>query len=706
MMSTLAVGSSVARRAACLALLAIVSCVDDAPLPIEVGADGALRLRLSSSPRIEISGLVLRLHDGERWLGPAELGAPSLVGVDRDLSYAVRGGALDGARLELRLTPPAAGAPLRIEPRLVAPAGHDVTVSALELSVPEGGVELPGLREQLLFLQHGYQSWSFTGVVRLQAPFAAATAARGETALLDGLGDPVQAQLGVGWWFGLLASAPGAGSLVVGAAQAERWRTAILPSLPAAGRAGLTVRVGTLEERLVVPAGGTPALEPLLLVAGADATATLQRYVAAVAARTSPLRDAPVASPTGWWSWNAFFDAVTEARVLDHAALLKGELEALGFGLVELDDGYEQRWGEWETTDAQRFPSGLSGLAQQVRASGLAFGLWLAPLLVDEQAPLALDHPAWFVQDANGAPLRHTQLGVPRPCLVLDPTHPEAAAHLTGLFQRLSQAGVSLFKLDFLYAGALPGRRHRADVTGIEALRLALQIARAAAPAAHFNLCGMPVLPAVGRGHSLRMGPDVAFKGVAQGFGQLAHEARNVMLRGVLDPLIRNDPDQVLVGAALTLDEARASATLAALTGFYAAGDDLTTLGAERLALLTSPELLRIARRSRSAVPRDLLSTAGDQIFGSPLTDLGLYTNQPRTAVPAAFHLVGGSGEPDLLALFNWSGEAQTLDVDLAALGRAGAAVREIWDGRSLSGPRLSLSLRPHAVALLELTPR
>jgi len=463
------------------------------------------------------------------------------------------------------------------------------------------------------------------------------------------------------------------------------------------------VRMGSADEPRRVARGGALALEPLLLLAGDDATETLQRYVEGVALRTSALRDTGVVEPTGWWSWNAFFDEITEQRVLDHAALLRDKLRDRGFTLLEIDDGYEVRWGDWEETNPQRFPAGLAPVVQQVRALGLGVGLWLAPFLVDEQSPIATAHPQWFVRDSQDRPLRHTQLGVPRPCLVLDPTHPEAADHLRSLVGRLRAAGVTLLKLDFLYAAALPGRRHREEVTGTEALRLGLRLIHDAAPDAHLNLCGMPVLPAVGRGHSLRTGADIAFKGTTQGLGQLAHAARNVMTRAALDPLIRNDPDQVLVRAPLTVDEARVAATLAALTGFYAAGDDLTTLPSDRLEILTRPELLAIARAGRSALPRELLAEASDQVHASPLVDLGIYTNEPRTAAPTRFHLHGA--EADHLALFNWSSEPRSMEVDLATLGLAGARVREIWEGRALAGPRVTLTLRPHSTALLEIIP-
>jgi hypothetical protein len=82
-----------------------------------------------------------------------------------------------------------------------------------------------------------------------------------------------------------------------------------------------------------------------------------------------------------------------------------------------------------------------------------------------------------------------------------------------------------------------------------------------------------------------------------------------------------NDPDAFTVSkqvieereiqAPLTLSEAEVSIALAAVSGgMFEIGDDLPTLGADadRVALVTNPDLLRIAKLGRAAIPLDLLS--------------------------------------------------------------------------------------------------
>jgi len=685
-----------------LLLLLLAACSDQSSptTRLAVGAGGRIDLAFGvGDPPVELRGMSFRLRTRDRWLVPADFAPPESRVEGPVVTVTYPGGPAEGPkRVELLFD--LADGLAQLRPSVTA-GDVALEVEALELTCAD--LRLPGLADQLLFLQHGYQSWSFTGALRLRAPFRSPLDEMGHSALRAGLGDPVHTRKGVGWWVGLLAADSEGPALVAGAVTARRRRTAILPSLPAHGLGALVLRVGTAGEQVEIPAGKSAELETLVFVADERPTRSLERYASQVALHEQSLRQEKTTDPTGWWSWNIFFDQVTEQQVLDHATLLRDRLEPHGFSLVMLDDGYEKLWGEWESTDPVRFPSGLAGLSQKVRAMGPSIGLWLAPFLVDETTSLAQAHPDWFVQDpTTGKPLQHVQLGVRGTNLVLDPTHPGASGHLKGLFGRLVQQGFSLFKLDFLYAGALPGHRQQA-VTGTEALRLGLELVRKAAPAAHINLCGMPVLPAVGRGHSLRFGPDVAFSVAPQGLGQVAHEARNVMARAFLDPLIRSDPDQALVRPPLTLDEARIAATLAAMTGFYSSGDDLTSLDTDRMGLLTDPTLLQIARRGRSAMPLDLLQPSSDEVYISPLTDPGLWSNKPRSVPPSRFYL---AGEPAYLALFNWTTTTHKLEVDLATLGHAGAKLREVWSNRGLTveRSRLELELSPHSVALVELT--
>ena len=695
----------------CSLLLAACSETADPEALVSLQEDGNLRLQLPGTSGVALHGLTFRVKVLKGWITAGDFGSPTLTSAGELYTITYSGGPSGGPGVvKLKVWTPASDeGSLRVQAVLTAPASSSFQLSALELVVPAGGVKMPGLGSEMLFLNNGYQSWSFTGVLRLAAPFSSPAAGDEALAFKAGDGDPTYEKAGVGWWFGLLAPGKAGPCLVAGAASAKYRRAVVLPTLSAAGKAGLTLRTGTSGELTTVAAGASARLDDMVLAAARRPDDALDAYTAEVARQTgsAALRAAKVADPTGWWSWNIFFDKVTEKQVLDHADILKTQLKSKGFGLIELDDGYEKLWGDWEATDTARFPSGLDGLVKKVKARGLAMGLWMAPFLVDQRSKLVKDHPEWFVKKAGGGPpLTHQQLGVDGTMQVLDPTHPGAAKHLGDLFGRLVKSGYTLFKLDFLYAGALTGVRHEPGVTGIEALGRGLEIMRKAAPEpAHINLCGMPLLPAVGRGHSLRFGTDIVFAQLKPGFVLVAHEARNVMLRGFFDTLIRNDPDQALVRSPLSANEARVAATLTAMTGFHSSGDDLTKLPKQRLAMVTHPDLLAVARLARSARAADLLEAVSPGVIQSPILDTGLMLNDPRTVPPSRF-LLKKSSSVAYLALFNWQAASRQATVDLAALGYPGARVKEVWSSKDLIPAKdiLNVSLATHSVALLMIT--
>ena len=667
-------------------------------------AEGKLRLVVSTAPRVELSGVGFRLVTGAGTLDPSHFGAP-VVGTkgqpERVNFEGPAGSGVAGLAVAATRTG-ASGATVRLETTVTAAPGKELSLRSFELVVPPGGVTLEGLGAEVRMLQNGYQSWSFTGGVALRAPFNSPVDKERSLLANGGSGDPLQERLGISWWFGSLSPSANGPALTVGATSSERWRTAVLPRLPSAGRLGVSVVQGTSGDPITVPAGGAVTLEGLALAAAPTVRAAMAGYVAAVAERTPPLAPKPTVSPMGWWSWNVFFDDVTEKQVKDHAKLLADKLATKGFKLIELDDGYQTKWGLWEENHPTRFPSGLASLVKEIKGKGLHAGLWLAPFLVDTSTELAKKHLDWFVKDRQGNPLVHRQIGVESATHVLDPTNPEAAKHLKGVFARLSALGIEWFKLDFLYAGALPGKRKDPKVTGIEALRLGLKQIHEAAPKAHINLCGMPVLPAIGRGHSLRFGTDIAFKGMKLGQKQIVHEARNVMLRSYLDPLIRNDPDQVLVRNPLTDSQARSAATLGAMTGFYTAGDDLTALAQDRLALLTHTTLLEIAGLRRSAVALDPLSVVGEVIW-TPVLDPGKGAD-PATAAPTQFFL---RKDPvrSWLAVFNWSSKTRQQTVDVKGLQPGLRTIRDVWRKLDLPLPSdgLEIGIPARDVVLLEL---
>jgi alpha-galactosidase len=212
------------------------------------------------------------------------------------------------------------------------------------------------------------------------------------------------------------------------------------------------------------------------------------------------------AIPPGWCSWSCYFSRVTEQDVYENvdAAVRR----SVPIAIVQIDHGYETDIGDWLDT-APGFGS-LQRVAQRIRSASMQPGIWSAPFLVGPSSSVAMRHPDWLVRDAD-AGLHWNQR-----MRILDVTHPAAAEHLAGVYRTLSDWGFSYHKVDFLYAGAIEGRRH-SDCSGLDAYREGLRLVRAAiGPDALLLACGAPVLPSIGLCDAMRVGPDVLPEGRGQ----------------------------------------------------------------------------------------------------------------------------------------------------------------------------------------------
>lgn len=227
----------------------------------------------------------------------------------------------------------------------------------------------------------------------------------------------------------------------------------------------------------------------------------------------------PRAAPTAWCSWYQYYLDVTEDDIIENLAAVADR--ELPVDVIQIDDGWQAGVGDWLNL-SPRFSS-LTDLAARIHDGGRRAGIWLAPFTVTADSVLAREHPDWLVGAAGwnwGQDLRGVDL-----------THPGLRGYLREAFARLTAAGFDYFKLDFLYSGALPGRRH-GDVSAVSAYRSGLQLVRESiGPAGYLLGCGAPILPSVGLVDAMRIGPDTdnptfAEPGAAALRGELATVAR------------------------------------------------------------------------------------------------------------------------------------------------------------------------------------
>ena len=205
-------------------------------------------------------------------------------------------------------------------------------------------------------------------------------------------------------------------------------------------------------------------------------------------------------APTVWCSWYHYFTAVTQDDVLENLAAI-GDL-GLDIDVVQIDDGYQADLGDWLAL-SDRFAS-LEDIVGRIHREGRRAGIWVAPFFLGGRSQTLRAHPDWVIGGADPGTGWDQQLHA------LDVTHPGAEDYLREVFTTLRGVGIDYFKIDFLFAGAMDGRRAQ-PASGVEAYRHGLRVIREAIGEESYLLgCGAPILPSVGLVDAMRVGPDIS----------------------------------------------------------------------------------------------------------------------------------------------------------------------------------------------------
>ena len=407
--------------------------------------------------------------------------------------------------------------------------------------------------------------------------------------------------------------------------------------------------------------------------------------------------------PTGWMSWNLYFDTAGEAENLAEARVGAKELKPYGLEIWSIES--------WQDNSAtlpvrdfhnltlrpfkEQFPHGMKWLAQEIRTLGFRPGIWTVPFGTGDDA-FYQTHKHWFLHHADGAPMSNW-------CgrFVLDPSQPEVRKHMRDTHRIMSQEwGYEFFKIDGM-SGRGPGYSahfyERADV----------RAAFAQDCADPYERCVKALRKGIGpdrillacQGHY--SGPDVAVADAGRIGADIVHPNQPAMwhnylgqARTTLNQLFVNnivwysDPDTLLVGEHAPLHVARLAATVVALPGqMMFAGDRLAELPQERMWLLQRTLPVCDVR------PLDLFP-----IYEmAPVWDL---------KVARAF------ATWDVVSLFNWSDKrAATVRLKFGDLGldaQASYLVYDFWGGKLLGvmERRLEMEVPPQSNALLAIHPK
>lgn len=400
--------------------------------------------------------------------------------------------------------------------------------------------------------EHGWQSWSPTGIYPAATTSPRPALKRSEVMGWRG-GSPPPAQGFQGE--GLLA-------VVLEGGPVHLWAT----TDPTGEIA--SVRVRAEPDRLIVSANG-----PI----GSRTSDTPDGLVGALTGWADDLAaqagvTAVEAIPPVWCSWYCYWAKVREADVIANIEAM--DRLRLPVAVVQVDDGYQAEIGDW-LSPSDRFTS-LRDLAARIHDTGRRAGIWIAPFLVGARSRLATEHPEWLVRDAWAGHNWNEDL------YTLDVTHPDAAEYIAGVFRSLTADGFTYFKLDFIYAGALPGGRY-GDAAPVDAYRDGLRrIREAVGPSATLLGCGAPIIPSVGLVDAMRVSPDVAPFYHREDLGADRPSMRNALVTGRARAfqhgrLWANDPDCLIVRPEVERREAWA-AHVEACGGVVASSDPLEAL--------------------------------------------------------------------------------------------------------------------------------
>ena len=382
--------------------------------------------------------------------------------------------------------------------------------------------------------------------------------------------------------------------------------------------------------------------------------------------------------PTGWMSWNVYFDTAGATENLAEARVGARCLQPFGmeFWSIESWQANSDRLpvSKFHNLDLSchpgQFPDGMKKLAEDIRALGFRPGIWTVPFGTGDQAFYEA-HWDWFLHDADGKPMSNWS-GV----YVLDPSQQAVRDHMRELHRVMSQEwGYEFFKVD-----GMSGRQHGYSAHFYE--RDAVRAAFAQPCVNPMALCVQALRDGMGpdrvflacQGHytgpeadvadAARIGGDIVSPNQPSTWHNICSQARSTLNQLFVHNIVwYSDPDTLLVGTFHALEQARVTATVVALPGqMMFAGDKLAELPAERMRLLQQALPVCDVR------PLDLFP-----IFDMrPVWDLKI--RRPF-------------GQWDVVALFNWTDAEADLDVGVEELGLApqtACLLYEFWENRFL----------------------
>ena len=395
-------------------------------------------------------------------------------------------------------------------------------------------------------------------------------------------------------------------------------------------------------------------------------------------------------APTGWMSWNTYFDKAGAKENLAEARVGAKYLKPFGLEIWSIESW--QGNSEWLPTSAfanldlsryeRQFPYPMKQFADELRALGFRPGLWM-PLYGTGDEKFHDAHRDWFLHDKDGQPI-----GNWNGRYMLDTTNPEVLDLMRMLTRTASRDwGYEFFKFDGM--ANTPRKFERPEIRArmkdpadrrwfersVRALREGIGEDRLllgcmgdyTGTEAQFldaSRLGADVVGCYrGLGETYAYGGDVEkmsdFCQMPVKWANILHQARSTLAQVFVNNIMfYTDPDTLLVGYMLERHEAEVMATIIGLPGqLMFAGDKLGTLRMDRMKILQ--QVLPVA----DVHPQNLYPFAATSML--PVWNL---------AVTRPF------GRWNAVALFNFTDAPKDFSVPLASLGLAADGAYEAYE--------------------------
>lgn len=424
---------------------------------------------------------------------------------------------------------------------------------------------------------------------------------------------------------------------------------------------------------LLLRPGATFQLSEIVLRLGRGSPhECLVSYAEAIRARNSLPPVGP--PPTGWLDWYFSMGRSSGADLEANLEVLGRELRSYGLDYVLVDSGWQLgveteppphnvvAGGPWESNS--KFPRGMKYYADRIRSAGFRPGIWFRPFQMVEAAEERRRFAPWFNEKGQMDTTRADVREMIR-ATVHRFVHDWGYEYLKVDFAAFDQYGI--FGPDLNREVAAHREPQDQSVTNVQAFRSALQVIHeAAGEKVEILACNTLMPPTLGLASSFRIGDDVGEWDRIVRYGVPSVSAR-YYTNGIY---WTNDPDVLVLGESLTIEECRAWASLVALTGGAVfVSNQLPTLPSERLEIVK--RLLPVYRAPGSgygaARPVDFLDR-------SPATIWNLEVSREF-------------GRWNVLGIFNWKEEDEYRELTLADLGLSTSTpylLYDFWKGRLL----------------------